>query len=116
MSRRNRLLSAFLAVITIFTLVFSEFAVTRAEALGVSASSAVLIEAGSGRVIYEKSSNVRRGMASTTKIMTALVAIESCDLDMKVKIPKEAVGIEGSSLYLTENEVLTRVSFFTRLC
>lgn len=107
MSRRNRLLSAFLAVMTLFLLVFSEFAATKAEALGVSASSAVLIEAESGKVIYEKNPNVRRGMASTTKIMTALVAIESCDLEMRVKIPKEAVGIEGSSLYLTENEVLT---------
>lgn len=107
MSRRNRLLSAFLAVMTLFLLVFSEFAATKAEALGVSASSAVLIEAESGKVIYEKNPNVRRGMASTTKIMTALVAIESCDLEMMVKIPKEAVGIEGSSLYLTENEVLT---------
>jgi D-alanyl-D-alanine carboxypeptidase/D-alanyl-D-alanine carboxypeptidase (penicillin-binding protein 5/6) len=46
-------------------------------------------------------------MASTTKIMTALVALENYDLDAPIKIPKKAVGIEGSSLYLVEGEVLT---------
>ena len=46
-------------------------------------------------------------MASTTKIMTALVVIESCDLDKEITIPKEAVGIEGSSIYLVEVERLT---------
>lgn len=73
----------------------------------VSASSAVLIDADSGRVIFEKNAHVKRGMASTTKIMTALVAIECGDLEGTVKIPREAVGVEGSSLYLTENEELT---------
>ena len=46
-------------------------------------------------------------MASTTKIMTAVVAIESMELSTKIKIPKEAVGIEGSSIYLCEGEILT---------
>lgn len=75
--------------------------------ISVSASSAVLIEAESGRVLYEKDADKRRPMASTTKIMTALVALENCELDTAVKIPKEAVGIEGSSLYLVEGEILT---------
>ena len=46
-------------------------------------------------------------MASTTKIMTALVTIEGYDLDLKVTVTKESVGIEGSSIYLCEGEVLT---------
>lgn len=75
--------------------------------IGVSASSAILIEADSGRVVFEKNADARRSMASTTKIMTALVAIENALPDMKVKIPKAAVGIEGSSIYLIENEILT---------
>lgn len=80
---------------------------TLEASLDVSASSAVLIEASSGRVVFEKNADQKRSMASTTKIMTALVAIENADPDMTVKIPKEAVGIEGSSVYLIENEVLT---------
>ena len=55
--------------------------------ISVSASSAVLVEAESGRVLYEKDANKRRPMASTTKIMTALVALENCELDTAVKIP-----------------------------
>lgn len=77
------------------------------QEISVSASSAVLIEPKSGRVLYEKDADKRRPMASTTKIMTALVALENADINMAVKIPKEAVGIEGSSLYLTEGETLT---------
>lgn len=46
-------------------------------------------------------------MASTTKIMTALIAIESLDLNESVTVPSEAVGIEGSSLYLEAGDVLT---------
>ena len=46
-------------------------------------------------------------MASTTKIMTAVVAIESGDLEATVTVPKAAVGIEGSSIYLCEGEKLT---------
>lgn len=75
--------------------------------LGVSASSAVLIEAQSGKIIYAKDENTRRGMASTTKIMTALVAIESLPLDTVITVPREAVGVEGSSVYLREGEQLT---------
>ena len=50
--------------------------------------------------IYEKAADERHAMASTTKIMTALVALESCELDRVVKIDSAAVGIEGSSVYL----------------
>ena len=77
------------------------------HALNVSGKAAVLIEGSSGEIIYEKNANLRLPMASTTKIMTAIVAIENNSLDEVVKIPKEAVGIEGSSIYLTEGEQLT---------
>ncbi|MBO5338547.1 MAG: D-alanyl-D-alanine carboxypeptidase [Clostridia bacterium] len=76
-------------------------------ALDISGKSAVLIEADSGEVIYEKNADIRLPMASTTKIMTGIIAIENCPLDEVVKIPKEAVGIEGSSIYLIEGEELT---------
>ncbi len=73
----------------------------------VSAKSAVLIEASSGSIIWSKNSDVRLPMASTTKIMTALVAIDNCDITKKVSVSPDAVGVEGSSIYLYPNEILT---------
>ncbi len=73
----------------------------------VSASSAILMEAGEGRVVWEKEADTRRPMASTTKIMTALLALESGRLGETVKVPAEAVGVEGSSLYLEEGDETT---------
>ncbi len=78
-----------------------------ASALNTSAQSAVVIDGDGGIVVYEKDAHTRRGMASTTKIMTALVAIENYPLDKEIKIADEAVGIEGSSIYLAHGEVLT---------
>ncbi len=72
-----------------------------------SAASAVLYEANSGSFLYTKDAYTRRPMASTTKIMTALVALEHADLTERVTIPADAVGIEGSSLYLQIGETLT---------
>lgn len=69
-----------------------------------SAESAVLLDADSGEILFSKDHEKRMGMASTTKIMTALVAAEKGNLKRTVKIPKEAVGIEGSSVYLYEGE------------
>ena len=73
----------------------------------VSAKSAVLIEAESGRVLYQQNAFVRLPMASTTKIMTAIVAIESGDIRRIVTVSPDAVGIEGSSVYLYPGEQLT---------
>lgn len=75
--------------------------------LSVSAQSAVLTDASDNAVLYAKNADKRMPMASTTKIMTALVAVENCDINKKVKIPQEAVGIEGSSVYLYAGEIMT---------
>ena len=74
---------------------------------GISARAAVLIEASTGRVIASKNADRRMPMASTTKIMTALVAIECCDIDTVVTVSPDAVGVEGSSIYLFEGERLS---------
>ena len=74
---------------------------------GVSAKKAYVLDAVSGRVLYEKDSADQSLIASTTKIMTALVVCEQCNVLDRMRIPKEAVGIEGSSMYLKEGEVLT---------
>ncbi|MBQ2733496.1 MAG: D-alanyl-D-alanine carboxypeptidase [Clostridia bacterium] len=66
----------------------------------VSARSAVLYEPQGGRWVYEKNADVRMPMASTTKIMTALIALRLLPLDAVYTVPGEACGIEGSSLYL----------------
>ena len=73
----------------------------------ISAKRAFLLDAVSGRVLYEKNPDERGLIASTTKIMTALIVCEQCNVLDRMRIPKEAVGIEGSSMYLQEGEVLT---------
>ena len=72
-----------------------------------SAEKAMLLDAATGRVLYEKHADERSLIASTTKIMTALVVCQHCNVLDRVRIPAEAVGIEGSSMYLKEGEVLT---------
>lgn len=79
----------------------------KSSAIELSAKGACAIEAQTGEIVCEKNSNAKMSMASTTKIMTAIVAIENSSLSKSFKIPKEAVGIEGSSIYLTEGEELT---------
>ena len=72
-----------------------------------SARKAYVLDTVSGRVLYEKAPHDRSLIASTTKIMTALIVCEQCNVLDRMRIPKEAVGIEGSSMYLQEGEVLT---------
>lgn len=73
----------------------------------VSAQKAYVLDAVSGRVLFEKNAAEQSLIASTTKIMTALVVCEQCNVLDRMRIPKEAVGIEGSSMYLREGEILT---------
>lgn len=73
----------------------------------ISAQRAYVMDAVSGRVFFERCSDQRGLIASTTKIMTALVVCEQCNVLDRMRIPKEAVGIEGSSMYLKEGEILT---------
>ncbi len=73
----------------------------------ISAEHAIVLDAQTGRVLYEKYADERSLIASTTKIMTALIVCEQCNVLDRMRIPKEAVGIEGSSMYLQEGEVLT---------
>jgi D-alanyl-D-alanine carboxypeptidase (penicillin-binding protein 5/6) len=78
-----------------------------AEAPAVSAASAVLLDAGSGRVLYAKDQDQPRAIASITKLMTALVAAEYFDdWSQAITIKQEWTGIEGTSLYLEAGEEL----------
>ncbi|MBI2914404.1 MAG: D-alanyl-D-alanine carboxypeptidase [Firmicutes bacterium] len=72
----------------------------------VRASSAMLLEAGTGTVLYAKNERHRRPIASTTKIMTALVALEREDLREKVSVSDWAAGTPGSTVRLRTGEKL----------
>ena len=78
----------------------------RENAVATAAAADIVMEQ-SGYVLSAGNENLRLGMASTTKIMTALLAIELLEPEAVVTVPKEAVGIEGSSIYLIEGEQIT---------
>ncbi len=71
------------------------------------AVSAILLEAGTGKVLYEKNAYIKLPMASTTKVMTAILALECCALSDTVTITEDAYGTEGSSIYLELEEKMS---------
>src|SRR5690554_6583990 len=91
----------FLLLIILFSVCQKSYAAPIPE---ITAESAIVIEQNSGRILYSKDKDTQRSMASTTKIMTAIVAIENGNMDDLVTVSKEAAGIEGSSIWLEENE------------
>lgn len=74
----------------------------------VSAQSAVLIEAQTGTVLYEKNAREQRAMASTTKIMTAILTIEAGELDREFTVDSYAIMVEGTSMGLREGDRVSR--------
>ena len=99
---RRIFFSLLLLLICLFTSSLSALA-----APDVSARACVVIEAESGRVLYQKNAQERLPMASTTKIITALVALEQGNREDVVKISSSAAGTEGSSMYLESGETMT---------
>ena len=76
-----------------------------AEAVEVSATAAVLLDADTGQVLYEKNGDEQMLIASTTKIMTALVVLEQAGLDDTVTVTRDHMA-EGSSMYLKPGETV----------
>ncbi len=76
-------------------------------ALDTSAKAAILINAETGSVLYAKNSDIRLPMASTTKIMTALLLAEQNTPDKTVSITHEMVAVEGSSMGLKAGDTVT---------
>lgn len=101
-----------IALIIIFSILLSFFygainvSVMEVSAdVGCSGKAMCLIEAQTGRILAEKNSYAKLAMASTTKIMTAITAIEHCeDLDEVFEVSDKAIGVEGTSLYLRKGE------------
>lgn len=73
----------------------------------ISAESAILIEIDSGEILYEKNANAPMYPASTTKIMTALLALEHLNLEDKITVPEDMGPADGSAMYLLPGEVFT---------
>lgn len=78
------------------------------EAVEVSAEACILMEAATGRVLYEEHAREKRPMASTTKIMTTLLTIESGDLDKEFPVDSDAIHVEGSSMGLQEGDLVSK--------
>ena len=100
----SRLLTVLLAISTVFAY---NVDTSVAASVSVSAESAILIEASTGRVLYEQNAYQQMPMASTTKIMTAIIALENCDVDETVVVGQNASGVEGSSIWLSVGETMT---------
>ena len=77
------------------------------QGLSVSSRSACLMDSDSGRVLYEKDRDTPRLIASITKIMTAILAIESNRLDEEVTVGEEVLKMYGSNIYIELNEKMT---------
>ncbi|MEC1648704.1 D-alanyl-D-alanine carboxypeptidase family protein [Bacillus halotolerans] len=77
---------------------------TAHAAINVSAKSAIVIDGTSGRVLFAKDEHEKRRIASITKIMTAVLAIESGKMEETVTVSANAVRTEGSAIYLTEGQ------------
>lgn len=97
----------FTAIFIIIPIFLSLCINAKATDISLSAKSAILINAHTNEVVYEKNAFERRGMASTTKIMTALLAIEKGDLKKTVVAKDEDVRIEGTSIGLKDGDKIT---------
>lgn len=103
--RAKRLIAVLLAIIT-FALPLRALAAGELD-FDLEASAMALVEQSTGTVLASLNADLKLPMASTTKIMTALVVIENCGLDELVEIDERAVGVEGSSVYLEMGERMT---------
>lgn len=96
-----------IALAAVWAIVLPVFNVD-ASAVSTSAASAVLIEAETGTVLYEKNADEQRAMASTTKIMTAILTIEAGDLDREFTVDSMAIMVEGTSMGLKAGDRVSR--------
>ena len=100
---KQRIFAVFLALLLIPVLSPQPL---HAQAVSCSAEACVLIEATTGKILFEKNSAAKRPMASTTKIMTTLLCLESGGLDDPFIVDSEAIHVEGSSMGLQEGDIV----------
>ena len=104
---RDRKTLLYLLILSTFLLSMMALLASAETGINDNARSSALYNPDTRSFLYQSNADLRLPMASTTKIVTALVAIESLNLDESVTVTKEAVGVEGSSLYLSEGDVLS---------
>ncbi len=99
--RKSTLLLLCLAVMAFQCVSLTDSKINSAEA---SSQSEIAMELSTGKVLTEGNADAKLPMASTTKILTAIIIIEDCNLDEVIIVPDKAVGVEGSSIYLKKGE------------
>ncbi len=99
----KRFAAAFLSI----AVLFCALPVYASATVSVSATAAVLIDADTGAVLYSKNQDKRLAMASTTKIMTALLALENEQKSQSFTVDSKAIRVEGSSMGLVEGDKVT---------
>ncbi len=105
---KNKLMNIKIVITTVLLCVFSFQNVYALEFPKIYAETYIVIDKVSGRILASKNADKKSYMASTTKIMTAITAIESYrDMYKNLIVPKEYTGIEGSSIYLVPNQNAT---------
>lgn len=92
-------LIAFIIMVTLFPL--------NTYALNDTAKSSIVIDMDSGRILYEKNPNEKRLIASTTKIMTAILAIENGNLNKNVIVGEEVLKMYGTNIYIEVGEKIS---------
>lgn len=101
---KRKLIAAVLAAL-LFAALCPEAGAVESDRPDVSAKSAVVVC--DGCTLYNKNADMRLPMASTTKLMTAIIALENCESEERVEIKGEQCNVEGSSMYLTPGETYT---------
>lgn len=104
---KKRFFPRLLAILGAAVLTLPAPAVSGAEEPAVTAKGAVLMEAGAGRILWSQNGEERLPMASTTKIMTALLTLEQPGLDEMFTVNAQAIRVEGTSMGLTEGSQAT---------
>lgn len=104
----NRIYGIFAAVLILLGTARFKIQSVSAEQPQVSARAAVLISADTGEIVWAHDPEKKLPMASTTKIMTALLCIESGGLDEQFVVDSQAIKVEGSSMGLREGDIVTK--------
>src|SRR5690625_4455205 len=99
--------SVYLVIFSSIIVLIMTITVYGQSKVNVSAEAAILLERSSGDVLYEKNAHNKQQIASITKVMTAIIAIELGELNDIVKTSRRAIYAEGSSIYLEQGEKMT---------
>jgi len=106
--KKRIVLPLFTVTVLLFSGKYGCISAEGAEKPSVSAKSAVLISADTGEIVYSVNCSEKLPMASTTKIMTALLCLESGDLYSEFTVDSDAIMVEGSSMGLQKGDIVTK--------